>query len=112
MITFALNNDWHLMLENGNIKMFSGDLQISQDASSSCRVWRAEMDFDITRGVDFEKVFNQKLLFGFVQSELIRQIDLSSQVLFSNVLNLALNDRTLTGDLIITTNDGVVNGNI
>lgn len=55
MKTLALNNsDWDLYVDElGNLATKESDDRLAQDVASSCRVFKGEMEFDITRGVEY-----------------------------------------------------------
>lgn len=105
MITLAIDNEnWDLMVdEYGNIATKSNAEQIAQDVSSSVRVFRGEVPFDIYRGVEYNKPDENR---NTLKQEILEQvyyIDGVGDVLIDFV---ELKDRTLRPIIYLTTEDG------
>lgn len=111
-ITLALNEaTWDLTLDNlGNIATKSDQRQKAQDVATSVKVYSGECVFDSERGLPYNLVMaeqvNRPLLQEYVNIE-TKRID---GVQNTEVVVNGLKDRELDFDILVSTEDGVING--
>lgn len=108
MITFSLNSDWDLHLDDeGNIAIKSDKEQIAQDVASCCRVWEGEDIWNTKRGIPYKsEVFGQKVNISLLQSYLNDEARRTPGVDSAQVIINSFVNRNIDFDIIVTTSDG------
>lgn len=105
MKTLALINEgWDLFVdEYGNIATKSDADQIAQDVSSSVRVFKGEVPFDVYRGVEYNKPDENR---NTLKQDIMEQVYYINGVGDALVDFRELKDRTLEPVIYLTTEGG------
>lgn len=104
MKTLALNNLWDLYIDDfGNIAVKEGNERLAQDVASSVRVFKSEIGFDTSRGVEYNKPDQNRETLNHQMNE---QAKLVEGVESSVVIFEELTDRTLKPVIYVTNADG------
>ena len=104
MKTFALDENWDVFCnEVGNIALKDGNDRLVQDVSSSVRVFKGELPFDLERGVDYTDVDNNRDSLNYEMNE---QVQLVEGVDDSLVVFNSIENRTLSAQIFVTNADG------
>jgi len=97
-------DDWDLCLDaSGNIALATEPYSQVQDAASACRVYEGEAWFDTTIGVPF---FSQPV--QVVKARLVLAAETVPSVTRAAVVLTEVSDRTLGGQVQVTTDAGAV----
>lgn len=101
---------WDLVADaSGNIAVVSAPYSIAQDVATACRLFKGELWFDKERGIPyFEQVLGVAPSPEIVR-EYLRQRALSvTGVVAANVVITGYTDRSITGQIQATDNQGAV----
>ena len=106
MLTWALDNtSWDIGVDpdTKSIALKESNDQIAQDVSSSLRVWKGELPFDVNRGIDYK---NPEKLRGVLNFEMRNQAKMIEGVDGASVVFNKLENRTLDASIYVTTTEG------
>lgn len=106
---------WDLALDvNGNIALANAPYSIAQDVASAARLQLGEAIYDVTVGVDYNGVILGKLPpINIVASMYDQAAETVPDVITSQtVLLYNSTSRTLTGQIQLSTNFGVISVNV
>ena len=105
MKTLALDNlNWDLYVDDfGNWATKESNDRLAQDVATSCRVFKGEMEFDITRGVEYD---NPDAIRKTIKDDIRRQALIIAGVQEAVVSIRPLNERKANVIIYITNENG------
>ena len=109
--TFRLNSDWDLMLDDGgNIATARDGYAIAQNVANAVRLFTKDAYFDQDKGIPhFDIELGHLPPISMLRAEIIRAAKTVEGVASASVEFDDFNDdRTLSGEITITTTDGEV----
>lgn len=104
--TLLLNrNGWDLCIDaERNIALASEPYSVTQDVASICRLFLGELWYDTTRGIRyFQQVLGKPISTTFLKSSLQQAALSVPGVLTATVYLTAIGDRSVNGQIQITT---------
>ena len=111
---FLVPDTWDLAVDAaGNIAVATLPYSAAQDVASACRLWLGEALYDTTKGIPYKagilgKMPPPSLLTDWYQEQCLTVPDIAEAVPV-----LQYENRNLTGQLLLTLNDGtVINVNV
>lgn len=101
---------WDLVADaSGNIAVASAPYSIAQDVATACRLFKGELWFDKERGIPyFEQVLGVAPSPEIVREYLRQQALSVTGVVAANVVITGYTDRSITGQIQVTDNQGAV----
>lgn len=100
--------NWDLALDaEGNIALASEPYSVTQDVASACRLFFAELYYDTTRGIRyFQQVLGRPVPTSYLRAQLQAAALAVPGVLTATVYLDEVRERTVTGQIQITTSTG------
>jgi hypothetical protein len=110
MTSLLLDDNWDIGLDgNGNLAIVSGNLAIAQDVACACRLWRYELWYDITLGVQYQQIEANRPPIPFVKLALSTQANMVPGVASTQIfLTGPGTDREVGGQIQITGSNGEI----
>lgn len=108
-LTLTLNSKWDIALnESGDIATSSGSYAIAQNVANAVRLFTNDAFFDTDRGIPhFEiELGNNPAQARSTLANRIKQAALSVEGVTAAEVTLEFSERTYSGEIIITTEDG------
>lgn len=112
MDTLILATDtWDLVTDaNGNIAVASSPYSMAQDVASAVRLFAGELWYDTTQGIPyFETILGHRAPFQIIKAQIEKAAMSVPDVVLARCTLAALNNRVLTGQVLITDAKGVAN---
>lgn len=95
---------WDLLVDAaGNIALASDPYSIAQDVASALKAWAGEVYYDTTLGVPYQNILGQQPPASYVKTQMIAQAKTVPEVTGAVCFLQALEDRTLGGQVQVTT---------
>lgn len=104
MKTIALDSNWDIGIDSlGNLATLEANERLAQDVASSVRVFKGELPFDIERGVNYDKLDENRETLNYEMNEQARLVEgvADSVVIFED-----LQDRILKPVVYVTNEEG------
>ena len=110
MDTLYLNSSWDLCLDaSANIALATEPYSLAQDAASACRTFLGEVYYDTSLGVPyFQQILGKNVPLELVRAQLVAQCLTVPGVVAAQVFFSSLTDRTLSGQIQVTNQAGVI----
>ena len=109
MSTFLLDPEtWDLVVDQfGNFAQATGGLDLAQDVASEVRTYLGECWYDNTRGMPyFQSIWGKNPSSAFIRSNIERCALTIAGVTGATVTSLQIQNRQLTGTILITSTTG------
>ena len=108
MNTLALNDNWDLYAENGNIAMFTSKDALAQDMASACRLFLGELWYDTTQGVLYWQILSKLPPLSFIKASYVAAALTVPGVVAAVCYISGIANRTMTGQVQGTDTAGTI----
>lgn len=104
-----LTADWDITLDaTGNIATTSGAYAVAQEVANAVRLFTQDAYFDQEKGIPhFDIALGHKPIMPLIQSAILDAASAVEGVEQVTIVDLSFTDRVLSGELQITTTEGV-----
>lgn len=107
--TLLLDRDeWDLCIDAaGNIALAAEPYSITQDVASACRLWRDELWYGPIRGIPYERILGRFQPVQLLKAQLTAAAETVPGVVRAQVFLTSARDRSVSGQVQVTTRYGV-----